>query len=65
MKANNRPVYLYLDYLNRVVYCNFIDSDINITRKSLKRFELTDQTSHIFVKYYQLRLHPEAKKNII
>jgi hypothetical protein len=55
--------YTYLNRNNQVVYSDYKDSEINKNNKQLKRFVIDNEYS-IFVKYYQLRLHPEALKNI-
>jgi hypothetical protein len=56
--------YTYLNRNNQVVYSDYKDSEINKNNKQLKRFVIDNEYYSIFVKYYQLRLHPEALKNI-
>jgi hypothetical protein len=56
-----RTIYLYLNYLNQAVYIDFRDSIPNKYNKQLKRFTFTDDnTLKIFMRYYQIKIHPKA-----
>lgn len=57
-------VYVYIDRSGLVVYCDNRDSLLNFPNKSLRRYVLRASQLGIFVRYYQLRLHPEALKNV-
>jgi len=58
-------VYVYIDRSGLVVYCSNRDSLLNFPNKSLRRYVLRASQLGIFVRYYQLRLHPEALNNVI
>jgi hypothetical protein len=61
---NKRPVYLYLNNSNEVAYCDFKESFINIKNNSLKRYVIKENYLRLFIKTYNLRLHPEALLNV-
>ena len=64
-KPQKGLVYVYIDRSGMVVYCNNRDSLLNFPNKSLRRYVLRVSQLGIFVRYYQLRLHPEALNNVI
>ena len=63
-KPQKNLVYVYIDQSGMVVYCDNRDSLLNFPNKSLRRYVLRASQLGIFVRYYQLRLHPEALKNV-
>jgi hypothetical protein len=58
-------VYLYLNFDNQAVYTNDVDSPVIKANTSLKRFIIRPEYFGLFIRYYQIRLHPEAKKNVV
>jgi len=64
-KEKKRPVYLYLDRSNKVVYCCFEDSIINSNNTNLKRYIIDSNNIGLFIRYNQLQLHNLAVKNIV
>lgn len=62
---NDWFVYLYINKANQVVYCNNVDSIVNFPNKQLRRYVVRTEALGLFVRYYQLRLHPEALKNVV
>jgi hypothetical protein len=61
----NETSYLYVVDNKFVAYADFKDSAINRQAPDLKRFVLATKNVVLFMKYYQLRFHPKALKNIV
>jgi hypothetical protein len=62
--TNIMETFIYLNKCNQVVYCDVIDSYINLNNTQLRRYVIKVNLLNIFVKYYSLRLHPEALKHV-
>lgn len=63
--GNQWFAYLYINSANQVIYTDFRDSLINFSNKSLRRYVIKTANLELFIRYYQLRLHPEALKHVI
>jgi len=57
--------YFYIDAANRVVYNDFVDSLVNFPNKQLRRYVVKSEYVSLFIRYYQLRLHPETLKHVV
>jgi len=57
-------VFLYIDQAGLVVYCDTVDSLTNFPNRSLRRYAIPEANVGIFIRYYELRLHPRARKNV-
>lgn len=63
--GSKQYAYFYIDAANRVVYNDYVDSLVNFPNKQLRRYVVKAEYVGLFIRYYQLRLHPEVLKHII
>lgn len=64
MMNHQNTVNLYINEQNQVCYCDYPASKANNNNACLRRYQVQSNLVGMFIRYYQLRLHPEAKKNI-
>jgi hypothetical protein len=57
--------YIYIDYNGLVIWCTFTDSALNRHNVLLRRYVIKSEYAGAFVRYYHLKLHPEALKNTV
>ena len=60
-----KKVFTYINQNNLVVYSSYEDSFVNRNNYQLRRYVISPEYYGLFVRYYQLRLHKNALKNII
>lgn len=64
MMNHQNTVNLYINEQNQVCYCDYPASKANNNNACLRRYQVNKNDLNIFIRYYQLRLHSNALKNI-
>jgi hypothetical protein len=60
-----KKAFIYVDKSNKVVYADFTDSVINYWNGSLRWYQMKAEYIKAFIKYFELKIHHKALKNII